>query len=347
MAFGVVNPVAADYSDSAIEAAEEESSVPAGYIGARVTNGAVVSWVESSNFDTIINGLVANDVCELFGAMTAAGNATLNVSGVHVLAGAPGDGRPLTVVTVSTGAGLTLSGGTPDCNNVTIEGLTITGAGDYGILTENYVTNLLIDSCTCDVSAGTGIQMVDSKNTFYGDPRHDYVSIVDCVLTGRATKHGFFGHSDHLVMTNTIFDGGGLGHSCRISYAEDATITGCTFRNAGSGKHELKFHGPTEDQVGALAGLHTQNVDIVDCIFQAGNLSDWTASIGPQSASYDERLSGINIRTCTFTAGTNTDYDLRYSASNSTIQGNTWSAKGYLIAQLGIEPAPVNVTVIP
>lgn len=293
----------------------------------------------SAEFDSLVNRLAPGETLYLGpGRYGAAGTAVLNVPGARIV----GVEGTLIQCTDLAATALTLSGKVPKCDDIYIAALEFVGKCKTAIRSENYTRKVVLESITA-TEAEAGLVMVDSRNTYYGYGPSEDLFLNACNFGGNG-KWGAFIHAAGLEIVDCGFDGGGVGHALRISYAFDSVIRDSAFFGAGPAHHALKLHGPSETQTGALAGRHTASVDISGCEFVGGS-NPWTVTVGPQSSSADERLLVINMQDNVFKSGSGTQLDVLFSASNSDLDRNQWSPKGYRVAARGIEPAPTDVVV--
>ncbi len=206
----------------------------------------------------------------------------------------------------------------------------------------------------------TGFNLPISTSS-YRSSVQDRIMVVDSDFTDART-HLLYTGSQRLVLMGNRFSDAGLSHAARIHQAYEGVISHNVFSGSSldtySGRHALKLHGPREEILNTEWGTmkRTRQVLIADNLF--GGSGPWTASIGPQNAVYDERLSDLIIENNRFFA----DYGnlstrlvstlLHVHASHVSIRNNvldgTGSGSGFIgmvIKRRGIEPLPEGVHV--
>ncbi len=198
----------------------------------------------------------------------------------------------------------------------------------------------------------------------YETEGHDQIMIVDSDFSN-AENNVIYGGSEQMVLMGNLVENSSLTHVVRIWQAFRSVIShnilsGANLDNS-NGRHALKLHGPFVETLTDDSGnKHIMNpsryIMISDNVFGGGG--PWTVGIGPQNASYDERLSDVILEKNRFFA----DYGLQSVnkvtrsllvwARDVTVRNNIFVGNGsgsaYVgatVEQRGIEPPPSHVQI--
>ena len=178
----------------------------------------------------------------------------------------------------------------------------------------------------------------------YATP-HDANTIADCDVSNASVNGLYVGGRRLALLGNMVCDIR-TSHCLRVWQAHKAVIAHNALKNPGPERHALKLHSPTHGD----GRPPTQHVVVSDNTFRG---KTWTASIGPQNAVSDERVSHVLFeRNRTFSSET-VQVDLHVAARNVTVRNNvfsgTGSAKYYAaveVARRGAEPEPGDIRIL-
>lgn len=195
---------------------------------------------------------------------------------------------------------------------------------------------------------------------------HDGLTLYNCDVSNGNDYQLYIG-SEKLALLGNSFKDSSITHVVRIWQAYKGVISHNSISgssiNSSSGRHALKFHGPSEAQIMSTSGdrlaFRTQFVVINDNIF--GSSGPWPIAIGPQDGGQDERLNDIIIENNrlipaygTQSTGGSPPVSVAMSiwARNVTIRNNIFDGigsgndyTGIYIGARGIEPPPINIHV--
>lgn len=126
----------------------------------------------------------------------------------------------------------------------------------------------------------------------------DEMAIVSCDVLKSGAHAAYIG-SERLILLGNNFEDADDSHVVRVWQAYKSIISNNMFSGSSlktsSGRHALKMHGPSEEQVNSIEWdclrKRTEYVVVSDNIF--GSSGPWPVSIGPQDDWKDERLSNI------------------------------------------------------
>jgi hypothetical protein len=131
-----------------------------------------------------------------------------------------------------------------------------------------------------------------------GDTHVDLMGIVSCIFENCAVNVGYVG-SERLMILGSVFRNASESHVLRIwqcykGIVAHNQISGSSI-DSNTGRHALKFHGPSESQIATTEWSHlnkrTQFSIIADNVF--GSSGPWPVTVAPQDDWSDERLSHI------------------------------------------------------
>jgi hypothetical protein len=125
------------------------------------------------------------------------------------------------------------------------------------------------------------------------------VGIVQCRATDG--QYGGYCMGEQLAVMGCYFYDAQWTHTLRITQAYHAVVQHNKLSGSSvvddRGRHELKLHGPSEDEIGGSGNLdyshRTEQVVISDNVF--GCTGPYSCAVGPQNAELEENLSDIII----------------------------------------------------
>ena len=187
-------------------------------------------------------------------------------------------------------------------------------------------------------------------------------SVVSCNISDTERYATIIGGEQLTYMGNIAADSTTY-HITRIWFSYQGVIShnilsGASYTNS-SGLHALKFHGPSESQVGSYAqtgsgGMHHRSKFTLIANNLFGSSGPWPVSIGPQNSTSNENLSDLIIEKNRFIAAygsqsprpvnTGLMFGGRYVTVRNNIfdgSGNTEGYRGVVIERRGIENTPL------
>jgi len=193
-----------------------------------------------------------------------------------------------------------------------------------------------------------------------GNTHADLMGIVSCIFENAAVNVGYVG-SERLMILGSIFRNASESHVLRVwqcykGIVAHNQISGSSI-NSNTGRHALKFHGPTETQINSTDWSHlnkrTQFSIISDNIF--GTSGPWPVMVAPQDNATDDRISHIIFeRNQYFTDfGTPSTLSLQPSViftfigQNITVRNNIIDASSNGTYFTGISVSKTNATLSP
>ena len=189
---------------------------------------------------------------------------------------------------------------------------------------------------------------------------HDQLAYFDNDFSVSRTNILFTGSERLMILGNRLRDPG-LSHVLRVWHAYKGVIahneTSGSSSTSSSGRHALKLHGPTEDQIAGSGGSaldnRTRYVIVADNL--VGGSGPWPFGIGPQDNWQNELIQDIVVENNRFYPGWGTQSccslavqeALNVWASYVTVRNNIFSGEGssnyftaVKISRRGIEPVP-------
>lgn len=193
-----------------------------------------------------------------------------------------------------------------------------------------------------------------------GNTHADLMGIVSCIFENAAVNVGYVG-SERLMILGSIFRNASESHVLRVwqcykGIIAHNQISGSSI-NSSTGRHALKFHGPTESQIATTEWSHlnkrTQFSIISDNVF--GTSGPWPVMVAPQDNGSDERLSHIIFERNQYFSdfGTSSSLSLQPSVifsfigQNITIRNNIIDASSNGTYFTGITVSKTNATPSP
>ena len=204
-----------------------------------------------------------------------------------------------------------------------------------------------------------------SWNNPIGNSHVDHMGIISCIFENATVNVGYVG-SERLMILGSIFRNASESHVLRVWQCYKGVIahnkiSGSSL-NTNTGRHALKFHGPSEDQIATTDWNHlnkrTQFSLISDNVF--GTSGPWPVMVAPQDNWSDERLSYIIFERNQYFSdfGNASSLSLQPSVifsfigSNFMIRNNIIDASsqgayftGILVQKNAIVPAPENIEI--
>lgn len=184
-----------------------------------------------------------------------------------------------------------------------------------------------------------------------------------------AYQNGMYLGGYHLALLGNDVHDVGYSHALRVWQAHKAVISNNRLWRPGGQRHALKLHGNnkavlvggvyspygtpggTAVEPGRETCPETRWVTINDNVFKAGDLSNWTISMGPQDSISDERVSHVVFERNRTLGGPATLIDVETSASQVMVRNNVFDATldgeytGVYVHRRGIEPVPTGYRV--
>ncbi len=188
-------------------------------------------------------------------------------------------------------------------------------------------------------------------------------SIVSSIIN-EPTGYGTYIGSEKLTYMGNIVSNSRTSHILRVWQSYQGVIahnhlSGASY-STGGGLHALKFHGPTESQIGSYAatgnsGLSTRTKFTVVSNNVFGSSGPLMVTVGPQNGTSNENLSDLLIEKNRFygsfgTQGAAPDVQAgltisgRYVTARNNVLDGTGAAGGYrgiVIGRQGIESTPL------
>lgn len=198
-----------------------------------------------------------------------------------------------------------------------------------------------------------------------GNTHVDHMGIISCVFENAAVNVGYIG-SERLMVMGSIFRNASESHVLRVwqcykGILSHNQISGSSL-NTNTGRHALKFHGPSETQIATTEWSHlnkrTQYSIISDNVF--GTSGPWPVMVAPQDDWSDERLSHIIFERNQYFSdfGNSSTLSLQpsvifsFNGSNLTVRNNIIDASsqgayftGILVKKNTVVPVPENVEI--
>ena len=249
--------------------------------------------------------------------------------------------KPVVTVTDAGGYGFSFSGEDWRIMDVEVVGpgsvSTVPGIG--GSTSPKWVNGLVLRVSVRGFRTGVEVAR------WLTDP-HDGNMVVDCDI--RAIEiNGMYVGGARIAVLGTRVQDITVSHALRVWQAAKGVISNNTLANPGATRHALKLHSPIYGTGHAM----TKYVVVSDNLVKG---STWSAVIGPQNTTSDERISDVVFeRNMNLVKGSEVTIGLLVSAVNVTVRNNvfdgTGGANGFsaiAITQHGVVPPSTNVRVL-
>ncbi len=193
-----------------------------------------------------------------------------------------------------------------------------------------------------------------------GDTHADHMGIVSCVFENAAVNVGYVG-SERLMILGSVFKDAQESHVLRIWQSYKGVIShnqmSGSSLSTNTGRHAMKFHGPTEAQIASTEWSHlnkrTQFSIISNNLF--GSSGPWPIMIAPQDDWTDERISNIIFEKNQYFSdfGSQSALSLQPSViltcigTDITVRNNIMDATAFGTYFTGISVRPNNVVPVP